>query len=131
MLHKICNLYILIYLTAYKRLNQAAVATRAEVVLTSNLTIALQTSADYCRENAPTSNKVAAIISNAAAAKTSYLVVLTARNLSMLYTVSAAHLLYIPLYYVLMFLNSDPRQAPSLTLLNYNCNCVQEHVTQQ
>ena len=116
MLHEIRNPYISIYRTAQERINQAA--TDARVVLTSGLTLALETGADRRRENIPTSAELGLVIPDAAAAETVRPIILAARNSSALFSISAAHPSYMPLHYVLMFPHGDQGWSPGLFLRN-------------
>jgi hypothetical protein len=86
-------------------LRQAGVNTC--VVLTSGLTVAIETGADRRRKNVLTSNEVSLIILDAAAAETTRPIVLAARNSKALYRINAIYPSYMPLHYVLMFLHRD------------------------
>ena len=129
MLHEIRNPYISIYRTAQERINQAA--TDARVVLTSGLTLALETGADRRRENIPTSAELGLVIPDAAAAETVRPVILAARNSSALFSISAAHPSYMPLHYVLMFPHGDQGWSPGLFLRNRDGSRQRVKLTEQ
>ncbi|UPX12183.1 uncharacterized protein EKO05_0002747 [Ascochyta rabiei] len=129
MLYEINNPYISIYRTAQDRLNSSAADAR--VILTSRLTLALETGQDRRRENVPTSDELGLVIPDAAGAETSRPIVLAARNSSALFTISAAHPSYMPLHYVLMFPHGDSGWRPGLTLRNQDGSRLQTLLTQQ
>lgn len=129
MLHEIKNPYISLYLTARERINQAG--TGSAVLLTSNLQLVLETGPDRRRENIPTSDEVALILPDAAAAETSRPVTIAARDSPALFTISAAHPSYMPLHYVLMFPNGDSGWAPGLALRNREGARVRHTISQQ
>ena len=67
MLYKISNLYIYIYYIAHKQLCSCSTKVPARVLLSLQLQLTLKTGANYCRENLPTSDKLAVIILDAVA----------------------------------------------------------------
>jgi hypothetical protein len=129
MLHEIRNPYINVYWTARERLLQAGVNTR--VVLTSGLTVAIETGADRRRENVLTSDEVGLIILDAAAAKTTRPIVLAARNSKALYRIDAIYPSYMPLHYVLMFPHGDRGWNPRMSLRNKDRTRARDKLTQQ
>jgi hypothetical protein len=116
MLYEIKNPYINVYQTARERLRQAGA--NARIILTSGLTVAIETGADCRRENVPTSDEVSLIILDAAAAKTTRPIVLAARNSKALYRINAIYPSYMPLHYVLMFPHGDRGWNPRMSLRN-------------
>ena len=116
MLYEIRNPYINVYQTTRERLQQAGANTY--IVLTSRLTVAIETGADRRRKNVLTSNEVSLIILDAAAAKTSYFIILAAYNSKVLYYINAIYLSYMLLHYVLMFLYRDCSQNSKMLLCN-------------
>ena len=129
MLHEISNPYISIYRTARERINQAA--NDASILLTSNLSLALETGIDRRRENVPTSDELGLVIPDAAAAETCRPIVLAARNSTATYKISAAHPSYMPLHYVLMFPHGDRGWSPGLRLCNRDGSREMDKLTQQ
>ena len=129
MLYKINNPYISVYQTTRERLQQAGA--NNYIILTSRLTVTIETSADRRCKNVLTSNKVSLILLDAAAAKTSCLIILAAYNSKALYCINAIHLFYMLLHYVLMFLHRDRSQNPRMLLYNNNETCIRNKLTQQ
>ena len=129
MLHYIKNQYITIYQTARERLQGAAANVR--IVLTSRLTIALETGLDQRRENLLTSDKVGLIILDAAAYETTRPIVLASRVSNTLFQINAIYLAYMALHYVLMFPYSNTGQCPSMMLRNDDEARKRDKLTQQ
>ena len=128
MLYEIRNLYINVYQTTCKRLQQAGANTY--IILTSRLTIAIETGADRRRKNVLTSNEVSLIILDAAAAKTTCLIILAACNFRALYYINAIYPSYMLLHYVLMFPHRDCGQNSKMLLYNKDRTCVKDRLTQ-
>ena len=128
MLYKIRNPYINVYQTTCERLQQ--VGANTYIILTSKLTIAIKTSADRRCKNVLTSNEVSLIILDAAAAKTTRLIILAAYNSRALYYINAVYLSYMLLHYVLMFLHRDCSQNSKMLLYNKDKTCAKNRLTQ-
>ena len=128
MLHEIRNPYINVYQTARERLQQAGANTY--IVLTSRLTVAIETGADRRCKNVLTSNEVSLIILDATAAKTTYFIILAACNSRALYYINAVYLSYMLLHYVLMFPHRDCGQNSKMLLYNKDRTCVRDRLTQ-
>jgi hypothetical protein len=115
MLHLVKNPYINIYMMAKDRSRHAGSDT--QVVLTTGLTLALETGVDRRRENVPTCDEVSLVIPDIAAAETSRPIVLAARNNPRsLFYINAVHPAYLPLHYVLMFPHGDKGWHPNIQL---------------
>ena len=108
MLYEIGNPYIHVYRTARERLRSCSAEVPARVLLGPQLQLTLETGADRRRENLPTSDELAVIITDAAADAQVREIVLAARggggqDESCYQRISSAHAAYMPLHFVLLF----------------------------
>jgi len=135
MLYEIGNPYIHVYCTARERLHSCSAEVPARVLLGPQLQLTLKTGPNRRRENLPTSDELAVIIPDAAAADVNVReIVLAARSglgESCYQQISSAHAVYMLLHYVLLFPNSDPGWHPGLQLRNRAGQRVRERLTQR
>jgi hypothetical protein len=114
-----CNLFINLYKTARERLREC-LASKYQIVLNPQIRLVIQTSADRRRENLPTSNKVAVILSNEFKGASRRDIVLARHNRNgqdtRLTCINVTHASYMPLHYVLLFLCGDYRWHYGLKL---------------
>lgn len=105
----VCNSFISLYKTAYKRLQQQD--QHLQILLNPQIHLIVETGADCCRKNLPTANEVAVIIPNEYTEASCWDILLAVRNpvyrQSHLEKVPVTNAAYMPLHYVLLFLKGD------------------------
>jgi hypothetical protein len=105
-----CNPFITVYKTARKYL--ASQQTDFRVLFNPQMHLILESDADRCCENLPTSNEVTALIPDEYTDTSRRNLVLTVRKAGrkrpQIHTVNVIYVVYIPLYYVLLFPYGDP-----------------------
>jgi hypothetical protein len=117
-----CNLFIDLYKTACERLREC-LASEYQIVLNPQIRLVIQTSADRQRENLPTSNEVAVILSDEFEGALKRDIILACRNRNgqdtCLTRINVTHALYMPLHYVLLFPCGDYRWHYGLKLCKH------------
>jgi hypothetical protein len=105
-----CNPFITVYKTARKRL--ANQQTDFRILLNLQIYLILESGADCCYKNLPISNEVTVLIPDEYTDASRCDLVLTVRKAGhkrpQIYTVNIIYIVYIPIYYILLFLYSDP-----------------------
>jgi hypothetical protein len=106
------NPFVHLYKTAYERLAEPA-SSQFRLLLNPQMRLIMESGADRRRENLPTSNEVAMILSDEFEGASRRDIVLAVRNPyglePKLTCISPTYVVYIPLYYVLLFLCGDYR----------------------
>jgi hypothetical protein len=105
-----CNPFITVYKTARKRLTSQQ--TDFRVLLNPQMRLILESGADRYYKNLPISNEVTALIPDEYTDTSRCNLVLTVRKAGckypQIYTVNITYIVYMPLYYILLFLYGDP-----------------------
>jgi len=105
------NPFVHLYKTAKERMDTAPQDESLQVLLSPQMRLVMETSADRRRENLPTANELAAIIPDEYGQGSFRDIVLEIRNPirngPKLSRISATHAAYMPLHYVLLFPYGD------------------------